>query len=73
LACWKLDSIDQLAPGASTCKLMLGMGQSSSGAALRYQHVMAGWDAAIGDALDELVQAGATRSEDNAALSAARG
>ena len=33
------------------------MGHSSSAAALRYQHVMAGRDAAIAATLDELVQA----------------
>jgi hypothetical protein len=33
------------------------MGHSSSAAALRYQHVMAGRDAAIAAALDELVEA----------------
>ena len=33
------------------------MGHSSSAAALRYQHVMAGRDQAIAAALDELVQA----------------
>jgi hypothetical protein len=45
---------------------MARMGHSSSAAALRYQHVMAGRDAAIAAALDELVQAASTRSEDPA-------
>jgi hypothetical protein len=39
------------------------MGHSSSAAALRYQHVMAGRDAAIAAALDELVRAASTKSE----------
>ncbi len=40
------------------------MGHSSSAAALRYQHVMAGRDAAIAAALDELIQAAAALSEE---------
>jgi integrase len=36
-----------IAAGASTRELMARMGHSSSAAALRYQHVMAGRDAAI--------------------------
>ena len=56
-----------VAAGASTRELMVRMGHSSSAAALRYQHVMAGRDAAIAAALDELVQAASTRSEDRAA------
>jgi hypothetical protein len=56
-----------VAAGASTRELMARMGHSSSAAALRYQHVMAGRDAAIAAALDELVQAASTRSEDPAA------
>jgi hypothetical protein len=56
-----------VAAGASTSELMMRMGHSSSAAALRYQHVMAGRDAAIAAALDELVQAASTRSEDPAA------
>jgi hypothetical protein len=43
------------------------MGHSSSAAALRYQHVMAGRDAAIAAALDELVQAAWAQTEDAAA------
>jgi hypothetical protein len=43
---------------------MVRMGHSSSAAALRYQHVMAGRDAAIAAALDELIQAASARSED---------
>jgi hypothetical protein len=43
---------------------MVRMGHSSSAAALRYQHVMAGRDAAIAAALDELVQAASAHSED---------
>jgi hypothetical protein len=39
------------------------MGHSSSAAALRYQHVMAGRDAAIAAALDELVEAAAALTE----------
>jgi hypothetical protein len=46
---------------------MVRMGHSSSAAALRYQHVMAGRDAAIAAALDELVQAASARSEDTVA------
>ena len=42
------------------------MGHSSSAAALRYQHVMAGRDAAIAAALDQLIQAATARSEDSA-------
>ena len=44
------------------------MGHSSSAAALRYQHVMAGRDAAIAAALDELVQAASAHSQDSAAV-----
>jgi integrase len=58
-----------VAAGASTRELMVRMGHSSSAAALRYQHVMAGRDAAIAAALDELVKAASTRSEDPAAVS----
>jgi integrase len=57
-----------VAAGASTRELMVRMGHSSSAAALRYQHVMAGRDAAIAAALDELVQAASTRSQDSAAV-----
>jgi hypothetical protein len=46
---------------------MVRMGHSSSAAALRYQHVMAGRDDAIAAALDELIQAASARSEDSAA------
>jgi hypothetical protein len=53
--------------GASTRELMVRMGHSSSAAALRYQHVMAGRDAAIAAALDELIQAASARLEDPAA------
>jgi integrase len=56
-----------IAAGASTRELMVRMGHSSSAAALRYQHVMAGRDTAIAAALDELVQAAATLAEDQAA------
>jgi hypothetical protein len=52
-----------VAAGASTRELMVRMGHSSSAAALRYQHVMAGRDAAIAAALDELIQAASARSE----------
>jgi hypothetical protein len=47
---------------------MVRMGHSSSAAALRHQHVMAGRDAAIAAALDELVQAALAHSEDAAAV-----
>jgi integrase len=56
-----------VAAGASTRELMVRMGHSSSAAALRYQHVMAGRDAAIAAALDELIQAASARSEDTIA------
>jgi integrase len=56
-----------VAAGASTRELMVRMGHSSSAAALRYQHVMAGRDAAIAAALDELVRAASTKSEGAAA------
>src|SRR5512133_1779647 len=56
-----------IAAGASTRELMARMGHSSSAAALRYQHVMAGRDAAIAAALDQLVQAASTRLQDPAA------
>jgi hypothetical protein len=52
-----------VAAGASTRELMVRMDHSSSAAALRYQHVTAGRDAAIAAALDELVQAASARSE----------
>jgi integrase len=56
-----------VAAGASTRELMVRMGHSSSAAALRYQHVMAGRDAAIAATVDELIQAASTRSPDPAA------
>jgi integrase len=56
-----------VAAGATTRELMVRMGHSSSAAALRYQHVMAGRDAAIAAGLDELVQAASTLAEDEAA------
>jgi hypothetical protein len=43
------------------------MGHSSSAAALRYQYVVAGRDAAIAAGLDELIQAASARSEDTVA------
>jgi integrase len=52
-----------IAAGASTRELMARMGHSSSAAALRYQHVMAGRDAAIAAALDELIEAASTLVE----------
>jgi hypothetical protein len=52
---------------------MVRMGHSSSAAALRYQHVIAGRDAAIAAALDELIQAAAGRSQDPAAAVVAHG
>jgi integrase len=54
-----------IAAGASTRELMARMGHSSSAAALRYQHVMAGRDAAIAAALDELIQAASTLAEES--------
>jgi len=56
-----------VAAGASTRELMVRMGHSSSAAAPRYQHVMAGRDVAIAAGLDELIQAASTRSQDPAA------
>jgi integrase len=56
-----------VAAGASTRELMVRMGHSSSAAALRYQHLMAGRDAAIAAALDELVAAAWAQTEDAAA------
>jgi Phage integrase family len=53
-----------VAAGTSTRELMVRMGHSSSAAALRYQHVMAGRDAAIAAALDELIQGASTLSQD---------
>lgn len=48
----------RLAPaGASNRELMARMGHSPPKAAVRYQHVMAGRDAAIAAALDDLVRA----------------
>jgi integrase len=52
-----------IAAGASTRELMARMGHSSSAAALRYQHVMAGRDAAIAAALDELIEAASALAE----------
>jgi Phage integrase family len=52
-----------IAAGASTRELMARMGHSSSAAALRYQHVMAGRDATIAAALDELIEAASTLAE----------
>jgi integrase len=51
-----------IAAGASTRELMARMGHSSSAAALRY-HVMAGRDAAIAAALDELIEAASALAE----------
>jgi len=52
-----------IAAGASTRELMARMGHSSSAAALRYQHVMAGRDAVIAAALDELIEAASAVAE----------
>jgi integrase len=52
-----------IAAGASTREQMARMGHSSSAAALRYQHVMAGRDAAIAAALDELIEAASALTE----------
>jgi hypothetical protein len=52
-----------IAAGASTRELMARMGHSSSAAALRYQHVMAGRDAAIAAALNELIKAASALAE----------
>ena len=54
-------------PDTATRNMARAMGHSSSAAALRYQHVMAGRDAAIAAALDELIQAASSRSQDPAA------
>jgi Phage integrase family len=51
-----------VAAGASTREPMARVGHSSSAAALRYQHVMAGRDAAIAAALDELIEAASALS-----------
>jgi hypothetical protein len=56
--------------GASTRERM---GHSSSAAALCYQHVMTGRDAAIAAALDELIQAASARSEARPPLGVVRG
>jgi hypothetical protein len=42
---------------------MARLGHSSSAAALRYQHVLAGRDAAIAAALDELIEAASALAE----------
>ena len=52
-----------IAAGASTRALIARMGHSSTAAALRYQHVMAGRDVAIPAALDELIEAASTLAE----------
>ena len=52
-----------IAAGASTRELMARLGHSSSAAALRYQHVLAGRDAAIAAALDELIEAASALTE----------
>jgi integrase len=52
-----------IAAGASTRELMARMGHSSSAAALRYQHVLAGRDTAIAAALDELIEAASALGE----------
>jgi integrase len=52
-----------IAAGASTRELMARMGHSSSAAALRYQHVLAGRDTAIAAALDELTEAASALAE----------
>jgi integrase len=62
-----------IAAGASTRELMAGMGHSSSAAALRYQHVMAGRDAAIAAALDELIEAASALAESPPSARVARG
>jgi integrase len=62
-----------VAAGASTRELMVRMGHSSSAAALRYQHVMAGRDAAIAAALDELIRAAPRARRTRPPLAVARG
>jgi integrase len=52
-----------IAAGASTRELMARMWHSSSAAALRYQHVLAGRDTAIAAALDELIEAASALAE----------
>jgi hypothetical protein len=47
---------------------MVRMGHSSSAAALRYQHVMTGRDAAIAAGLDELIQAASARTQNPTAV-----
>src|SRR4029450_13196267 len=53
----------QRAAAATTRELMERMGHASPAAALRYQHVMAGRDAAIAAALDALIEAAAALTE----------
>jgi hypothetical protein len=62
-----------IAAGASTRELMARMGHSSSAAALRYQHVLAGQDAAIAAALDELIEAASALAERPPSAPSARG
>jgi integrase len=62
-----------LAAGANTRELMERMGHASPAAALRYQHVMAGRDAAIAAALDQLVQDVAKPAADRSGTHVARG
>ena len=52
-----------LAAGANTRELMERMGHTSPAVALRYQHVMAGRDAAIAAALDQLIEAASALAE----------
>lgn len=52
-----------IAAGASTRELMARLDYSSSAAALRYQHVMAGRDVAIAAALDQLIEAASALAE----------
>jgi Phage integrase family len=62
-----------LAAGANTRELMERLGHTSLQVALRYQHVIAGWDQAIAAALDELVQAAALAEGQPPAASGTRG
>ena len=47
--------------GATTEELMSRLGHASPAAALRYQHVVSGRDAAIADAIDDVVRGTGTR------------
>jgi hypothetical protein len=46
-----------VSPGANTRELMQRIGHASPAAALRYQQVMDGRDAAVASALDDMIEA----------------